>query len=197
MQAERPHDQGVIRIVAHIAQPPVSQQEVQHQTQHQRRVSEDRSDGEMAEAAAQPFFESQTSEQRLEEDEARERGQLAVFKTQCGQAMGLAVDFGFAILHGKRSPSGMCLFAKTHYTAKCRPLLRLSDHEISFFIPSLDITGGDVQRNATNSLQPCLLCHFLTIHMEIYATRGFSVANRERLSTATEYAHPHCQRAGI
>jgi hypothetical protein len=32
-------------------------------------VSEDRSDGEMAEAAAQPFFESQTSEQRLEEDD--------------------------------------------------------------------------------------------------------------------------------
>ena len=36
-------------------------------------------------------------EQRLEEDEARERRQLAVFKTQCGQVMGLAVDFGFAI----------------------------------------------------------------------------------------------------
>jgi hypothetical protein len=69
---------------------------MQHQTQHQRRVSEDRADGEMAKAAAQPFFESQTSEQRLEEDEARERGQLAVFKTQCGQAMGLAVDFGWA-----------------------------------------------------------------------------------------------------
>jgi hypothetical protein len=171
-QAERPHDQGVIRVVAYIAQSPVSQHEVQYQTQHQGRMSEDRADGEMAEAAAQPFFEPQTSEQRLEEDEARERGQLAVFKTQCGQAMGLAVDFGFAILHGKRSPSGMRLFAETHYTAKCRPLLRLSDHEIRLFIPLLDITGGDVQRDATNSLQPCLLCHFLTIRMEIYATRG-------------------------
>jgi len=52
----------------------------------------------MAEAAAQPLLESQTSEERLDEDEARERGQLAVFKTQCGQAMGFAVDFGFAIL---------------------------------------------------------------------------------------------------
>ena len=31
-QAERPHDQGVIRIVAHIAQSPVSQHEMQHQT---------------------------------------------------------------------------------------------------------------------------------------------------------------------
>jgi hypothetical protein len=37
--------------------------------------------------------------------------------------MGLAVDFGFAILHGKRSPSGMRLFAETHYTAKCRRFL--------------------------------------------------------------------------
>jgi hypothetical protein len=55
------------------------------------------------------------SEQRLDEDEARKRGQLVVFKTQCGQAMGLAVNFGFAILHGKRSPSGMRLFAQTHY----------------------------------------------------------------------------------
>jgi hypothetical protein len=68
----------------------------------------------------------------------------------------------------------MCLFAETHYTAKCRPLLRLSDHEISLFIPSLDITGGDVQRNATNSLHPCLLCDFLTIRTEIYATRGYT-----------------------
>ena len=107
-------------------------------------MSEDRANGEMAEAAAQPFFEPQTSEQRLEEDETRERRQLAVFKAQCGQAMGLAVDFGFAILHRKRSPSGMCWFGKTHYIAKCRPLLRLSDHEISLFIPSLHITDGDV-----------------------------------------------------
>jgi hypothetical protein len=61
----------------------------------------------------------------------------------------------------------MRLFAQTHYTAKCRPLLRFSDHEISFFIPSLDITGGDVQRDATNSLQPCLLRPFLTIRMDI------------------------------
>jgi hypothetical protein len=135
-------------------------------------MSEDRADGEMAEAAAQPFFEPQTSEQRLEEDEAGERRHLAVFKPQRRQAMGLAVDFGFAILHGKRSPSGVRLFAKTHYTAKCRPLLRLSDHEISFFIPSLDITGGDVQRDATNSLQPCILRHFLTIRVDIYATGG-------------------------
>ena len=65
-------------------------------------MSEDPADGEMAEAAAQPFLEPQTSDQRLEEDEARERGQLAIFKTQYGQAMGLAVDFGFAI---RRRPS--------------------------------------------------------------------------------------------
>ena len=88
--------------------------------------------------------------------------------------MGLAVDFRFAILHGKRSPSGMCWFGKTHYTAKCRPLLRLSDHEISLIIPSLHITDGDVQRNATNSLQPCLLRHFLMIPVDIYATRGLT-----------------------
>jgi hypothetical protein len=66
----------------------------------------------------------------------------------------------------------MCLFAETHYTAKCRPLLRASDHEISLFIPPLDITGGDVQRDATNSLQLCILRHFLTIHVDFYATRG-------------------------
>jgi hypothetical protein len=83
-QAECAHDQRVIRIVAHIAQPPVSQRKVQHQTQYQGRMSKDRADGEMAEAAAQPLLEPQTSEQRLEEDEARERGQLAIFKTQCG-----------------------------------------------------------------------------------------------------------------
>jgi hypothetical protein len=57
-------------IVAYIAQPPVSQHEVQHQTQYQGRMSDDRADGEIAEAAAQPFFETQMNEQRLEEDEA-------------------------------------------------------------------------------------------------------------------------------
>ncbi len=43
-----------------------SQRRVKHQTQHQRGVSEDRADGEMAEAAAQPFLEPQMSEQRLD-----------------------------------------------------------------------------------------------------------------------------------
>ncbi|MCI0417860.1 MAG: hypothetical protein L0312_01340, partial [Acidobacteria bacterium] len=57
------------------------------------------------------------------------------------------------------------------YTTKCRPLLRLFDHEV---IPSLDITGGNVQRDATNSLQPCILRHFLTIRVDIYATGGLS-----------------------
>jgi hypothetical protein len=66
----------------------------------------------------------------------------------------------------------MCWFGKTHYTAKRRPLLKLSDHEISLFIPSLHITDGGVQRNATNSLQPCLLRHFLTIRVDIMQLEG-------------------------
>jgi hypothetical protein len=66
----------------------------------------------------------------------------------------------------------MRLFAETHYTAKCRPLPSLSDHEISYFAQRLDITGGDVQRRAINSLKPWLLCPFLTIRVDIYATGG-------------------------
>jgi hypothetical protein len=66
----------------------------------------------------------------------------------------------------------MGFFAKTHYTAKCRPLPSLSDHEISYFAQRLDITGGDVQRNAANSLQPRLLRPFLTIRADFYATGG-------------------------
>jgi hypothetical protein len=54
--------------------------------------------------------------------------------------MGLAVDFGFAILHEKRSPSGMGLFSENTLYYECRPLLRFSGHEIRLFIPSLDIT---------------------------------------------------------
>jgi hypothetical protein len=49
-------------------------------------------------------------------------------------------------------------------TAKCRPLLRLSDHKL--FIPSLDLTSGDIQRDATNSLQPYILRHSLTIRVD-------------------------------
>jgi hypothetical protein len=127
----------------------------------------------MAEAAAQPLLEPQMSEQRWEEDEARERGQLAVFKAQGGQAMGLAVDFGFAILHGKRSPSGMRLFAK-------HIIPRSADRFLAFLIMKsgiflgLDITGGDVQRRAINSLKPWLLRAFLTIRVDIYATWRFT-----------------------
>jgi hypothetical protein len=42
----------------------------------------------------------------------------------------------------------------------------------------LDITGGAVQRNATNSLQPCLLRPFLTIRVDIYATGGYTLGSR-------------------
>lgn len=37
-------------------------------------MSEDRADGEMAQAAVRPFLEPQMSDQRLDDDEARERG---------------------------------------------------------------------------------------------------------------------------
>jgi hypothetical protein len=88
--------------------------------------------------------------------------------------MGFAVDFGFAILHGKRSPAGMRLFAQTHIPRSAERFLA-SGHEISYFAYRLDITGGGVQRGAANSLQPCLLRLFLTIRLEVYATAGLEL----------------------
>lgn len=37
----------------------------------------------------------------------------------------------------------------------------------------LDVTGGDVQRNAINPLKSCLLRPFPAIRVEVYATGGF------------------------
>ncbi len=54
----------------------------------------------------------------------------------------------------------------------------------------LDITGGDVQRNATNSLQPCLLCHFLTIRVDIYATEGYTGRVAGTTRTGSEVQRP-------
>ncbi|MCA1601940.1 MAG: hypothetical protein LC776_09975, partial [Acidobacteria bacterium] len=55
----------------------------------------------------------------------------------------------------------------------------------AFLIPSLDITSGDVQRDTTNSLQPCILRHFLTIRVDFYATGGFTCDTRYPLSASS------------
>ncbi|MGH8566039.1 MAG: hypothetical protein ACREXW_18905, partial [Gammaproteobacteria bacterium] len=71
------------------------------------------------------------------------------------------------------SPSGVRLFAKTHYTAKCRPLPSLFPIMRSVILLKDWISPVViVQRDTTNSLQPCILRHFLTIRVDFYATGG-------------------------
>lgn len=69
-------------------------------------------------------------------------------------------------------------------------LRTLSEREISYFTERLDITGGDVQRNAKNSLQPCLLCSFLTIRVEVYATGGFNYLSEPGTKLPWGMCHP-------
>ncbi|MGH8657115.1 MAG: hypothetical protein ACREV4_01120, partial [Gammaproteobacteria bacterium] len=83
-QTQGAFDQGVIGIVAEIAQLPIAEQEVQHQAQNQDGIAEDGTDCEMTKTAAQSLLQSQTREQLLNEDEPREGGELAVFKPKCG-----------------------------------------------------------------------------------------------------------------
>ncbi len=82
-----------------IPQLPVPEQKVHDQAQHQGGIAKNGTDLEMAKTAAQSLLQPQTQEELLDEDEPRERGQLAVLKTKLRKAMRLAVNFGSATLH--------------------------------------------------------------------------------------------------
>jgi hypothetical protein len=57
-----------------------------------------------AEAVAQPILEIQPLEQKLEDEQPREGGQLLVFKSELRDRVGLALDLVSAKLHGERPP---------------------------------------------------------------------------------------------
>ncbi len=83
-------------------------------------VSEYRADVQMAETARELLLEAEPDEQGFEQDQPREGGEFLVFKTQIGNAVGLAMNLGFATLHVDGLFWLCCLLGANNVT-KSRP----------------------------------------------------------------------------
>ena len=93
-----------------------------YQQQYNLGMAENRADSEVAETAAQSFEELQADKQQLTQDQSGKRRQLLILESQRRDGVNFAVKGGSAKLHMKRPPSCICLFRKTYFTLKCRPL---------------------------------------------------------------------------
>jgi hypothetical protein len=72
---------------------------VDDQQQNHGAVAKDGADLEMTKTAAELSLESQLPEQRLKHDQPGKGGQTVVFKMKFGNAVGFAMNRGFATLH--------------------------------------------------------------------------------------------------
>ena len=77
------------------------------------------------------LLQPQTQEDLLDEDEPRERDQLAVLKTKLRKAVSLAVDVGSATLHRSGLLLGSYSFAKHIIPRSVGRFPEFSDHRIS------------------------------------------------------------------
>ncbi len=98
-QSQHPLHHRIVAVVPTVTQLPVAQQHVDDELQQDRRLPEDRVHGQMAEAGPQALPERQPGEQRLQHDQAGERGQALILEPQGGNCVGLPVGLGSAILH--------------------------------------------------------------------------------------------------
>jgi len=106
---------GVIRVIAHVLQPAVAQQQMDDQQQHHGAVAEDGADLQVAETATQLLLEPDAGKQGLVHHQAGEGGQLLILKPDLGNAMGLAMNLGFATLHADGLRWYCCLFWRLQF----------------------------------------------------------------------------------
>jgi hypothetical protein len=99
-----PAHQRVILVVADITQFPVAQQQMHDEQQHHHPMAEDRRDAQMLKTVAESPLQPQAGKQRLKNNQPGKRGELLVFKTQCGKLVGFTVYRGSATLHAERFP---------------------------------------------------------------------------------------------
>lgn len=98
-QAQDPQHQGIVPIVAGVAQLSVAEQEMDDELQHHRPQPVDGRAIVGAETAPQPGFQAQSGEQLLEHHEAGVRGQLLVLELHVGKSERFTVGLDSATLH--------------------------------------------------------------------------------------------------
>jgi hypothetical protein len=142
-----------------------------HQQQHNAGVTEDGADLEMPEALAQALAQAQVQEELLEDHQAGEGAQLLVLETQRRQSMSSLAHLGSAKLHRERS----CCWVMWRFARHILPQRQAAPPyffllENCFFIVFLDLTDGEVQKQAA-SIDSCLELQAQThFPAEIYAT---------------------------
>lgn len=67
-------------------------------------MAEDRRDAQMLKTAAETPLQLQAGKQRLKNNQPGKRGELLVFKTQCGKRVGFTVYLGSTTLYAERFP---------------------------------------------------------------------------------------------
>lgn len=139
----------IIVIEAEISKMPETEQQVDDQAEHQAGVTVGGFDLQMPEALSQPGSQIESGKQRLEEDQARERGQFLVLESQSGQDLGFTANGFSAKLHrGDLLGFEGCVVTPiiTH-----RGRLFYNSLEISDFLkngPFGNLTGREVTKHA-------------------------------------------------
>ncbi len=98
-QTQQALDDRIIVIEVEISEMAVAEQQVDNQAEHQAAVAIRGFDLQMPEALSQSRSQIEASKQRLKEDQARERGQFLVLKSQLWQDSGFTSNGFSAKLH--------------------------------------------------------------------------------------------------
>ena len=92
-------EQGVVAVVAGIAQFAVAQEQMDDQEQGDEMVAEDGGHPGLGEAGAQALLELEAGEQGLDEDQPREGRQRLVLEAEGGELVEFAMGRGSAMFH--------------------------------------------------------------------------------------------------
>ncbi len=98
-EAQQPPEEGVVAVVAGIAELAIAQEQVHDEQEDDEVVAEDRRDVQVAEAGAQAVLELQAAQEGLQEDEAAVGGQGLLLEAEGGEFVDFAMDRGSAMFH--------------------------------------------------------------------------------------------------
>ena len=99
LQTENPFDHLVITVVLHVAQPPVSDNQVHDQQHHDRVIAVNRITLQVAETSPQPFFDADEREEALKDNESRVRCQALRFESDVEAQPSFTSNIGSAMFH--------------------------------------------------------------------------------------------------
>ena len=98
-EAQEPPEEGIVPVVAGIAELAIAQEQVHDEQEDDEVVAEDRRDVQMAEAGAQAVLELQAAQEGLQEDEPAVGGQGLLLEAEGGEFVDFAMDRGSAMFH--------------------------------------------------------------------------------------------------